>query len=57
MSDHSHAVAFDVLETLLNLDPLRERLEKIGQSPQLPHPWFIRFQRDSLVRATGRPLR
>jgi 2-haloacid dehalogenase len=44
-----HAVAFDVLETLLNLDPLRERLEKIGQPAQLLQPWFMRFQRDSMA--------
>lgn len=49
MSARPHAVAFDVLETLLNLDPLRERLEKIGQPAQLLQPWFMRFQRDSMA--------
>lgn len=49
MSARPHAVAFDVLETLLNLDPLRARLEKIGQPAQLLQPWFMRFQRDSMA--------
>lgn len=49
MSARPHAVAFDVLETLLNLDPLRERLETIGQPAQLLQPWFMRFQRDSMA--------
>ncbi len=49
MSTRPHAVAFDVLETLLNLDPLRTRLEEIGQSAQLLQPWFMRFQRDSMA--------
>ncbi|TDD01348.1 haloacid dehalogenase type II [Saccharopolyspora terrae] len=51
MTVRPRAVAFDVLETLLNLDPLRERLEKIGQPAQLLHPWFMRFQRDSMALA------
>ncbi|GAA5126917.1 haloacid dehalogenase type II [Haloechinothrix salitolerans] len=49
MSTRPHAVAFDVLETLLNLDPLRARLEKIGQPAELLQPWFMRFQRDSMA--------
>ncbi|RCW46964.1 2-haloacid dehalogenase [Halopolyspora algeriensis] len=49
MSTRPHAVAFDVLETLLNLDPLRARLEEIGQPAQLLQPWFMRFQRDSMA--------
>lgn len=49
MAARPHAVAFDVLETLLNLDPLRTRLERIGQSPELLQPWFMRFQRDSMA--------
>ncbi|WP_026453899.1 haloacid dehalogenase type II [Saccharomonospora iraqiensis] len=49
MSTRPHAVAFDVLETLLNLDPLRTRMEEIGQSADLLQPWFMRFQRDSMA--------
>jgi 2-haloacid dehalogenase len=43
------AVAFDVLETLLNIEPLRARFEDIGQPTQLLHPWFMRFQRDAMA--------
>lgn len=49
MPARPQAVAFDVLETLLNLNPLRERLEEIGQPAQLLQPWFMRFQRDSMA--------
>ncbi|WP_019812121.1 haloacid dehalogenase type II [Saccharomonospora halophila] len=49
MSTRPHAVAFDVLETLLNLEPLRTRLEEIGQPAQLLQPWFLRFQRDAMA--------
>ncbi|OQO90043.1 haloacid dehalogenase, type II [Saccharomonospora piscinae] len=49
MSARLQAVAFDVLETMMNLEPLRERLEEIGQPAQLLQPWFMRFQRDSLA--------
>ncbi|MFD0773577.1 haloacid dehalogenase type II [Streptomonospora algeriensis] len=49
MTTRPHAVAFDVLETLLDLDPLRTRLEEIGQPAELLQPWFMRFQRDSMA--------
>ncbi len=49
MPARPHAVAFDVLETLLDLDPLRARLEEIGQPAQLLRPWFMRFQRDAMA--------
>ncbi|SDQ90596.1 haloacid dehalogenase type II [Actinopolyspora saharensis] len=49
MSTRQRAVAFDVLETLLNIEPLRERLDGIGQPEQLLQPWFMRFQRDSMA--------
>lgn len=49
MTARPHAVAFDVLETLLNLDPLRARLEEIGQPAHLLELWFMRFQRDSMA--------
>jgi 2-haloacid dehalogenase len=44
-------VAFDVLETLLNLDPLGQRLEVVGQRAELLGPWFLRFQRDAMALA------
>jgi 2-haloacid dehalogenase len=43
------AVAFDVLETLLDLDPLAERLEQVGQPRAALGSWFVRFQRDALA--------
>lgn len=49
MTDRPHVVVFDVLETLLNLDPLAARLEKVGQPASLLGPWFMRFQRDAMA--------
>ncbi|MFI8854466.1 HAD family hydrolase [Streptomyces sp. 891-h] len=45
------AVAFDVLETLMRLDPLADRFEEIGQPPAALHPWFLRVQRDCMALA------
>ncbi len=43
------AVVFDVLETLLDLDPLAARLEEVGQPAAVLGPWFMRFQRDAMA--------
>lgn len=43
------AVAFDVLETLLDLQPLHDRFVEIGQPAHLLQPWFLRFQRDCMA--------
>ena len=43
------AVVFDVLETLLDLDPLAARLEEVGQPSTILGPWFMRFQRDAMA--------
>ncbi len=43
------AVAFDVIETLMPLEPLRARLEDIAQSPYLLEPWFLRTLRDGMT--------
>jgi 2-haloacid dehalogenase len=51
MSARCDAVAFDVLETLLDLDPLADRLEAVGQPRAMLGPWFMRFQRDSMALA------
>ncbi|GAB2504611.1 haloacid dehalogenase type II [Nocardiopsis aegyptia] len=51
MTTRPRAVAFDVLETLVDLEPLRARLAEIGQSARLLEPWFMRFQRDSMALA------
>ncbi|SFE12152.1 2-haloacid dehalogenase [Actinopolyspora alba] len=45
------AVAFDVLETLLDLRALHTRFTDIGQPAEMLHPWFLRFQRDALALA------
>ena len=49
MPARPNVVVFDVLETLLNLDPLAERFEKVGQPATLAGPWFMRFQRDAMA--------
>jgi len=51
VSSRVTAVAFDVLETLLDIDPLRERLRQLGQPEALLDPWFLRFQRDAMALA------
>lgn len=49
MGARLEAVAFDVLETLLDLEPLRDRFRDIGQSGELVDVWFMRLQRDSMA--------
>ncbi len=51
MPNRPLAVAFDVLETLLDLQPLHDRFAEIGQPTQLLQPWFLRFQRDCMALA------
>ncbi len=49
MADRPNVVLFDVLETLIDLDPLAIRLEEVGLSATLLEPWFLRFQRDAMA--------
>ncbi|PVZ08122.1 haloacid dehalogenase type II [Actinomycetospora cinnamomea] len=49
MSPRCDAVVFDVLETLLDLDPLADRLETVGRPREMLGPWFMRFQRDAMA--------
>jgi 2-haloacid dehalogenase len=49
MSARCDAVVFDVLETLLDLDPLADRLEEVGRPREMLGSWFMRFQRDSMA--------
>jgi len=49
MADRPEVVVFDVLETLIDLDPLGARLEEVGQPAALLEPWFMRFQRDAMA--------
>lgn len=49
MADRPNVVLFDVLETLINLNPLAARLEEVGQPATTLQPWFLRFQRDAMA--------
>lgn len=49
MAVRPNVVLFDVLETLINLDPLGARLEEVGQPASILQPWFLRFQRDAMA--------
>lgn len=49
MTERLDSVVFDVLETLLDLDPLAARLEEVGQPAAMLGPWFMRFQRDAMA--------
>lgn len=51
MSTRPLAVAFNVLETLLDLQPLEDRFTDIGLGAELLQPWFLRFQRDCMALA------
>jgi 2-haloacid dehalogenase len=47
-------VAFDVIDTLMSLEPLRARLTGIGQPPGLLEAWYTRTLRDGMaLSATG----
>ncbi|MDK8463475.1 HAD family hydrolase [Marinobacter sp. SS13-12] len=49
MAVRPNVVLFDVLETLIDLDPLAARLEEVGQPATILQPWFLRFQRDAMA--------
>ncbi|MCG7198757.1 HAD-IA family hydrolase [Marinobacter pelagius] len=49
MAVRPNVVLFDVLETLIDLDPLAARLEEVGQPAIVLQPWFLRFQRDAMA--------
>jgi 2-haloacid dehalogenase len=54
MSRRPAVVAFDVIETLMSLEPLRTRLTDIGQPPALLEAWYTRTLRDGMaLSATG----
>jgi 2-haloacid dehalogenase len=50
------AVAFDVLETLLDLQPIGARLEEVGQPAEVLGPFFMRFQRDAMALTLARDV-
>lgn len=49
MAVRPHAVVFDVVETLMSLEPLRARLEDLGQPGHLLETWFARLLRDGFA--------
>jgi 2-haloacid dehalogenase len=54
MTHRPAVVAFDVIETLMSLEPLRQRLTDIGQPPHLLEAWYTRTLRDGMaISATG----
>src|SRR5258708_10499828 len=54
MTHRPAVVAFDVIETLMSLEPLRARLTEIGQPPHLLEAWYTRTLRDGMaLSATG----
>ena len=58
-----HAVAFDVVETLMSLEPLRPRFVDVGLPESALERWFDRMLRDGMAvmltgdYATSPPLR
>jgi len=42
-------VAFDVIDTLMSLEPLRARLTGVGQPPALLEAWYTRTLRDGMA--------
>ena len=54
MTRRPAVVAFDVIETLMSLEPLRARLTEAGQPPGLLEAWYTRTLRDGIaLSATG----
>jgi 2-haloacid dehalogenase len=54
MASRPAAVVFDVIETLMPLEPLRERFAAAGLPPHLLELWFTRTLRDGMaLAATG----
>jgi 2-haloacid dehalogenase len=49
MSRRPAVVAFDVMETLVSLEPLRARLTDSGQPPGLLEAWYTRTLRDGMA--------
>jgi len=49
MSHRPAVVAFDVIDTLMSLEPLRARLTGVGQPPALLEAWYTRTLRDGMA--------
>ena len=52
MAKRPDAIVFDVIETLMPLEPLRDRFTAAGLSPLLLELWFTRTLRDGATLAT-----
>lgn len=60
MPERPRAVAFDVLQTLFSLEPLRARLQAAGLKPEALELWFAKTLRDGFALAAAdsyRPFR
>jgi len=53
MAKHPLVIAFDVIETLFPLDPLRQRLVDAGQPGHVLELWFSRILRDTFALAAS----
>ncbi|MDV6013599.1 HAD family hydrolase [Haloechinothrix sp. LS1_15] len=49
MANRPDTVLFDVVETLMSLEPLRERFAAVGLAPELLARWFDRVLRDGMA--------
>lgn len=57
MSTRPHAVAFDVLETLFSLEPLRPLLRAAGLPGEVLELWFSQIQRTGFALAASNTFR
>ena len=53
MSPRPHVVAFDVIETLFSLEPLRARFEQAQLPPDALELWFAKTLRDGFALASA----
>lgn len=51
MSQGVRAAAFDSIETVFDIEPLRGYLQQVGLPPNLLEPWYTRFLRDGVALA------
>lgn len=49
MLHRPRTVVFDVVETLMALEPLRSRFAEVGLAPTLLERWFDRLLRDGMA--------
>lgn len=49
MSSRPSVVVFDVVETLMSLEPLRARFADVGAPPEMLERWFDRLLRDGMA--------